>query len=192
MSGTFPTSSGFTGIDFRSENSNLRSDAINGRTQVRKVGGHRWQFTVSFPPMKRAAFGPINSFVQSQEGMLDTFQIVLPEYSHSQETITGTLQASQAQTAGQSAINMDTASGTLKAGDMFKFANHSKVYMATADTALPGTVSFNPPLVASVADNEIVTVNSVPFTVRLNNDIQEAQAGIGGLFRYELDMIEAV
>ena len=75
---------------------------------------------------------------------------------------------------------------------MFKFANHNKVYMATADLAGAGTLSFQPALVASVSDNEILTHDDVPFTVRLNNDVQEYGISTDLTYSYEVDFIEAI
>jgi hypothetical protein len=170
----------------------VRSQAVSGRTQTRKVGGQRFEFTAKFPPMKRATFAPIDAFIESQEGSLDTFQIVLPVLSDSSGSATGTARAAAAGSVGDSTISVDGFTGTLKAGDVFKWSGHSKVYKVISDRDGAGTLSFFPALVAAVADNEVITYNDVPFTVRLNNDIQEFGGGIGSVFSYELDMIEAL
>lgn len=62
--------------------------------------------------------------------------------------------------AGATTIAVDTGSGTIKVGDVVKFANHDDLYVVA--TALSGgeIVLAAPGLRESVADNEAVTVQS--------------------------------
>ena len=85
-------------------------------------------------------------------------------------------------------------------GDFLKFANHTTVYMVAADVTTSSnaaTVKIEPPLISSLADDEGVTYDSVPFTVYLTNDIQEFGA-VGSdnsgnlLYEFELDVEEAL
>lgn len=192
MSGTYPTSPVFNSVNFTSEFFNLSSQTISGRTQVRNIGGQRFTFTASYPAMTRAEFSPVQGFLMAQRGMAETFTIVLPEVSSSSGSVVGTILAGAAASIGDTSIALDGFTGTLKAGDVFKFANHNKVYMATADLAGAGTLSFQPALVASVSDNEILTHDDVPFTVRLNNDVQEYGISLDLTYSYEVDFIEAI
>lgn len=190
MSGTFPSSPGFRAINMRGINRNYVSETTSGRRQARNRGGQQWAFTAQFPPMKRSTFNPILAFVTNQDGAFETFQIVLPELSDASGSVSGSVLANGAASIGDTSLNIDGITGTLASGDFFKFANHSKVYMATADRAGAGSLSFKPPLVAAVADNEAITYDSVPFTVRLENDVQEFDGGVGGIYGFELDMVE--
>jgi len=192
MSGTYPTSPVFNSVNFTSEFFNLSSQTISGRTQVRNIGGQRFTFTAAYPAMTRAEFSPVQGFLMAQRGMAETFTIVLPEVSSSSGSVVGTILAGAAASIGDTSIALDGFTGTLKAGDVFKFANHNKVYMATADLAGAGTLSFQPALVASVLDNEILTHDDVPFTVRLNNDVQEYGISTDLTYSYEVDFIEAI
>jgi hypothetical protein len=192
MSGTYPTSPVFNSVNFTSEFFNLSSQTISGRTQVRNIGGQRFTFTASYPAMTRAEFSPVQGFLMAQRGMAETFTIVLPEVSSSSGSVVGTILAGATASIGDTSIALDGFTGTLKAGDVFKFANHNKVYMATADLAGAGTLSFQPALVASVSDNEILTHDDVPFTVRLNNDVQEYGIATDLTYSYEVDFIEAI
>ena len=54
------------------------------------------------------------------------------------------------------------------------------------------TVTIEPPLTTALANDSVVTYDSVPFTVALTNDIQEIQLQQTGLFQYEIDMIEVI
>jgi hypothetical protein len=192
MSGTYPTSPVFNSVNFTSEFFNLSSQTISGRTQVRNIGGQRFTFTAAYPSMTRAEFSPVQGFLMAQRGMAETFTIVLPEVSSSSGSVVGTILAGAAASIGDTSIALDGFTGTLKAGDVFKFANHNKVYMATANLAGAGTLSFQPALVASVLDNEILTHDDVPFTVRLNNDVQEYGISTDLTYSYEVDFIEAI
>lgn len=192
MSGTFPSSPGIRQATPRNRNFNNRSESVSGREQVRNRGGQRWEFTLQFPPMKRATWAPIDAFLTDQEGGLDTFQIVLPELSDSSGSASGTALTNATGAIGATSIAVDGFTGSLKAGDFIKFASHEKVYKLTADRSGAGTMSFKPGLVAAVANNEGITYNSVPFTVRQSGDVQEWEAGIGGIFNFELDIREAL
>lgn len=192
MSGTYPTSPVFTSANFRSEFFNLSSQTISGRTQVRNIGGQRFTFSAAYPPMTRAEFAPVMGFIMAQRGMAETFTIVLPEVSSSSGSVSGTISAAAAGSIGDTSIAVDGFTGTLKAGDVFKFANHAKVYMATADRSGSGALSFQPALVAAVPDNNAITHDNVPFTVRINNDVQEYSISTDLTYTYEVDFIEAI
>ena len=59
------------------------------------------------------------------------------------------------------------------------------------------TLTIEPPLIAALADDSVVTYDNVPFTVYITNDIQEFGA-IGStaegdlLYEFELDVEEAL
>jgi len=192
MSGTYPTSPVFTSMNFRSEFFNLSSQTISGRMQVRNIGGQRFGFSAVYPPMSRSEFAPVIGFVMAQRGMAETFTIVLPEISSANGTVSGTMLSSAAGSIGDTSIAVDGLTGTLNVGDVFKFANHNKVYWATADRAGAGTLSFQPALVSAVLDNEVITYDNVPFTVRLANDVQEFSIATDLHSSYEVDFIEAI
>jgi len=189
VSGTFPTSPGFRAINMRSINLNYRSESVSGRTQVRNRGGQKWAFTASFPQLTRAEFGPVSAFIANQDGAFETFQITLPVLSTMRGSVTGTGLVNGATGLGATTIPVDGFTGTLKAGDFVKFG-HTKVYMLTADKTDAGNITIKPPLVATIANNETFIYTAVPFTVRLDNDVQEWGASPGPFFNYEIDFTE--
>ena len=135
MSGTYPTTPIFSTIGFRSVNYNLSSQSISGRTQVRNIGGQRFEFSAQYTRMTRSEFAPILVFTMAQRGSAETFTIVLPQISSKSGDASGTILVNGAADIGATTVGVDGVTGTLKAGDMVKFANHSKVYMLTADRA---------------------------------------------------------
>lgn len=192
MSGTYPASPEASRINITSLNLNLMSESLSGRRQVRGIGSQRWAITASYNPMTRAEFAPVYTFIIKQRGMFESFQFVPPVVAVQSGTASGSKKVNGALSIGATSMNLQGGSGTLKAGDFFKFANHSKVYMFTADRNGNGNVTFEPPLIATVADDEGLVITNVPFTVRLNNDVQQYSLVGYERYIYEVDMVEAI
>lgn len=192
MAGTYPSTPEFQAINLESRHANISSQTISGRMQIRSLGSQRWSFSARYNSMTRAEFQPVYAFVISQQGMLGTFQIVPPVIGSTSGTATGTMLANGNALIGDSTIAVDGITGTIKAGDLVKFASHSKVYMVTADLDGAGDLTIEPALLQNVTDNSEVTYNSVPFTMRLSNDIQQYSLNANEQYQYEIDMIEVI
>lgn len=199
MSGTFPSAPGFKSAQLSSVQPIIEDIAQSGKRQSRIIAGHLWEITCEFPPMTRAEFAPLYAFAISQRG--DAFQIVLPHLATPQGVATGTPLVDGVHAAGDAAIDIDgwtpSTTGIIKAGDILKFSSHTKVYMVTADAdsgASPGlaSVAIEPPLIYPLADNEAVTVNSVPFTVASKNGVQEFKTKNPSIYSYALDLAESI
>lgn len=147
--------------------------------------------------MLRERFAPLWAFLLAQRGQYETFQIVLPApYGTPRGTWAGSPAVDGGSQTGRS-INLDgfSAGATIKAGDLFKFANHSKVYIATADAVANGSgqvagLAIEPALMTSPADGEALTSSSVPFTMALSSDIGESSVMPGGIFSFQLELLE--
>ena len=192
MSGTYPITQSFNAVGFTSVFYNLSSTSLSGRTQVRNIGGQRVEFTATYPTLTRSEFAPIAAFIMAQRGMAEEFTIVLPEISSKSGDATGTVLTSLSEAIGQTVISIDGLTGTLKAGDMIKFSNHNKVYMIVSDRAGNGDLAIQPSLTVAVPNNTEITYDNVPFTVRLNNDVQTYDLGLASMLDYEVDFIEAI
>jgi len=186
----YPTTPKFTAAGVESYDPTLVSEAISGRIQSRKVGSQQWKFTASYAPLTRSEFAPVWAFLASQRGRHGIFTIILPELSASSGNPSGTVTTSAA-LVGTSAVTVASLTGTLKAGDFFKFSGHDKVYMLTADRAGAGSISFIPELVSAVGSEQLI-YNDVPFTVRMANDVQSYKVGKEMLFSNEVDLVEAI
>jgi len=191
MSGTYPTQPEFRAINVSSNHSNLFSETVSGRVQVRSLGGQRWSFTAQYNPMTREEFQPVFAFVMSQQGRLGSFGIVPPVVGSTSGTATGTALVNGATAAGSTTVPVDGFAGTIKAGDFIKFS-HGKVYMVTADRDGPGSIDIEPALVQNVADGEEMVYKNVTFTMRLSNDVQEYGLNSNEYYEYEIDMIEVI
>lgn len=194
MSGTYPTSPEFRSMNFSSEQRTITSTTDSGKMFSVQVDGQRFKFSASYPPMARSDFAPVLAFIMKQRSRKETFQIALPDLKNAKGDVSGTVLVNGSHSAGDTTIDVDGMTGTLKAGDFVKFS-HDKVYMVVADaTASAGsaTLTIEPPLREALADNSSVTYDDVEFTVRLDNDIQEFNVAMDGYYRYEVDFIEAL
>ena len=191
MSGTYPASPEFSAVKLESLQPNLVTETRTGRRQVRSVGGQRWAFTAKYNDLTRAEFMPVYAFVIAQAGQFETFTIVPPVIGSTAGTATGSVTSSAA-SIGATSVTISGLTGTLKAGDFVKFASHSKVYMVAADRSGNGSLSILPALVAAAGSGGAVTYNSVPFTVRLNNDVQSYSLSGYERYNYEVDLVEAL
>ena len=197
MSGTFPTNPGFEAVNFNINTPTLTSDTISGKRRRVGMGHSFYTFTVKFPSVREVDMGGVLGFVAAQYAGLESFQIVLPNVSYSKNsyikdgTTTGTISTTATIAAGTNevAISSVTSGQFLKAGDFFKFANHGKVYMCTEDYTT-GTLKFSGRTVEDVPSGTAIVYNAVPFTVVLENEVQQYNVGIGGISTMSLDMRE--
>ena len=196
MSGTYPTTPEFRSINFASEQKTLTSTTDSGKMFSTQVDGQRFKFSATYPPMSRSDFAPVIAFIMKQRSQKETFQISLPDIKNAKGNVSGTVLVKNAHSAGDTTITVDAMTGTLKAGDLVKFAGHNKVYMvvsdATADGSNEATLTIEPPLRSAVSDNAVVTYDGIEFTVRLTNDLQEFSTDDLDTFRFEVDFIEAL
>jgi hypothetical protein len=199
MAGAFPISnSKFQTLGIRSLQNTLMSKSISGKRFARQIDGQRFGFTANIITAKRSdVYGELMAFIMKQRSQKETFTIVPPEISNARGTASGTPNGTAS--AGDTSITLGgTGTGTLKAGDYIKFANHDKVYMVVADQSdiSTGTLTIEPPLREAVSSSDI-TYDSVPFTVYLINQMQEF-GGVGSdkdgnvLYKFELDVEESL
>jgi hypothetical protein len=201
MSGTYPVSyKGFQTVDFQINTPSLITQTFSGKTRRLGQGHQYYTFGVKYPQLVTRDFGPILAFVAAQAGPVDSFTIVLPDVSYSKAAnaaAIGSPVTQAALTAGQktcvvSGLTPNT-NQVLRAGDFFKFANHTKVYMAVADLNANGsgvgTLNFAGALVESVGSGVALITDQVPFTVCIDSDVQEFSLE-PGMTSFEIKMRE--
>ena len=200
MSGQFPTSPNFRSLNFKDNRPTLVNQTLSGKKQVRQIGGQYFSFTVQMPPLQQERAQEVFAFLQKQKGSFEDFTIVAPLDNLGAGKAETDIQVVGAHTSGDASIVLDgfTASqtGALKAGDIIKFANHSKVYMVQSDIDSDGTgaltVLISPNLVASLADNEAVTVNKPSFTVYLESNEIMYSTDASGFYSISFDVREVI
>lgn len=206
MAGAFPISnSKFETLGIKSIQDTIISKSVSGKKLARQIDGQRWAFTVSIKTGTRAdVYGELMAFIVKQRSGKENFTIVPPEVKDARGNESSTVLVNGNHAVGDTTIAMDGHQNdnphAFKSGDFIKFASHSKVYMVVADvqaSSNASTVTIEPPLVSTVADDSVVTYNNVPFTVYLTNDIQNF--GATGttkdgklIYTFEMDVEEAL
>ena len=199
MSGAFPISNAkFESLGIKSIQNTIISKSQSGKKLARQIDGQRFAFTARVIVAKRSdVYGELMAFIIKQRSGKENFTIVPPEVEDARGTASGTPHGTAS--AGATSITLGgTGTGTLKAGDFIKFANHDKIYMVVADQSdiSTGSLTIEPPLTTAVSSSDI-TYDNVPFTVHLTNDIQEfgvvgADNSGNALYQFEFDVEEAL
>ena len=199
MAGAFPISTAkFQSLGIKSIQNTIISKTVSGKKLARQIDGQRWSFTARVITAKRSdVYGELMAFIIKQRSGKENFTIVPPELEDARGTASGTPNGTAS--AGATSITLGgSGTGTLKAGDFIKFANHDKVYMVVADQSdiSTGSLTIEPPLTTAVSSSDI-TYDNVPFTVYLTNDIQEfgvvgADKDGNALYQFEFDVEESL
>ena len=200
MSGQFPTSPNFRSLNFKDNRPTLLNQTLSGKRQVRQIGSQYFSFTVQMPPLQQEKAQEVFAFLQKQKGSFEDFTIVAPLDNLGAGKAETDIQVVGSHIAGDASINLDgfTASqaNALKAGDLVRFNNHSKVYMVTdnIDAESDGTLTLTiePNLVASLADNEAVIVNKPKFKVYLESNEIMYSTDASGFYNISFDVREVI
>ena len=196
---TFPTNIGLNALTLKSVSPTLKTESRSFRRHTSRIPTHRWEAMIKTSPLPNSEFRDLWAFINSLEGSFSNFELEIPRYSTPRGSHSGTPLAAALTVGGSKTINVSgyTASITniAKAGDLIKFAGHSKVYQITQDASSDingdATLTLNTGLIEDVAFNEALTTNNVPFTFALRNDPQEFKASSNSnLISVELDLIE--
>jgi hypothetical protein len=199
MSGTYPSSPAFETVNFKINTPTLTTETLSGKRRRVGMGHSFYTFSAKYSNIKAYDFGPIIAFQASQYGPLESFQIVLPQISYSKSPTppSTTPQTSATVAAGVNSVALSNCGNTktvLAAGDYFKFNNHTKVYMCVTDcisnSGGAATLFFSGSLVSAVPSGTQLTITAVPFTVILDNDVQEYSTGTGGISTMSVDLRE--
>jgi hypothetical protein len=200
MSGIFPSSPTPRDVAISTNQNTIVTTTASGRRQARQIDGQRFRLRLRFPVMTRTEFAPINAFVMKQRSQMESFTYSPPTISSALGVASGVISVNGAISAGVTSVAIDgmanSTSGIFKAGDYFRFTGQTKVYMVMADVSSngsgQGTLTFEPPLRANVADNAVLIYSNVDFTVGLTGDIQEFNISTENYFQYEIDLIEVL
>ena len=200
MSGTFPSSPAPRDVAISTNQNTIVTTTASGRRQARQIDGQKFRLRLRFPVMTRTEFAPILAFIMKQRSQMESFQYTPPSVDDALGVASGVISVNGAISAGVTSVAIDgmanSTSGVFKAGDFFRFTGQSKVYMIVADVSSngsgQGTLTFEPPLRANVADNAVLIYSNVDFTVGLTGDIQEFNISTENYFQYEVDLIEVL
>ena len=167
---------------------------LNGIEQRASGTGQYYRITAEYSNLTQAQVRQIMAHMAGESGPLNSFTFQLPTYLG---TITGSgaSMGTVGTTAiGSSSVSLTVGSGSspyFKAGDLFKFANHTKVYQATADSTTTSLV-FKPPVRATVPTSTAITTTSLSMTVRYATDNQEFSINTDQYSSFSIEFIEVL
>jgi hypothetical protein len=192
----FPSTTGFTTLDFTSNQNTRVTVAVSGKTQRLQTGSQYWSFSLKSPKKTRADVMSDYAFLVAQNGQASSFTITPPEIASTRGTASGTITINDTYGAGGSTVKGNGASGTLKKGDVIKFSNHDKVYMIMEDVDMDisseDSFEIHPPLVTDIDNTTTITYNNVPFKVYLTGDNIRYATSTDGLYQYEIKVNEEI
>jgi hypothetical protein len=195
--GALPTVQGPAGATLTSVQPTRLSVSHSLKRQARTSGAQRWAIAINWSPMRRSVFMQFYAFLIGQRGQADTFTCTLAGHTAPQGLWTGTPVVSGASQTGRSVTLSGfpgSQTGIAKAGDLIKFAGHTKVYMVTADanSNVSGiaALSIEPALLQSPANAEAVVSSNVPFTVALAADNLDMALSPGLLTPLAISVVE--
>lgn len=195
----FPTDPSFQSVNFKLTTPAQVSETMNGKTRRVGMGVSYYNWEVKYASLTPQQYGQVIGFLGRTLGQQYSFEIILPKISYSKAAnqTTSTPQTSAAATIGATSVALSNCGNTknvLAAGDLFKFANHSKVYMAVdncvSNSGGVATLFFSCPLQSAVPSATSLVITAVPFTAILAEDTQEFDIGIGGITSVSLSMRE--
>jgi hypothetical protein len=195
----FPSSPSFQSVNFKVNTPTLMSETFSGKMRRVGQGVSYYSWEVQYPNLSPLDAGTVVGYVSQCLGPQFSFEIILPEISYTKLTgQTANTPQAGANTAVGATNLLITGCGAnakvLAAGDLFKFNNHSKVYMCvspvTANSSGVATVYFTSPLVQPVTAGTGLKITAVPFTAILDQDVQEWDVGFGGITSMTLSMRE--
>lgn len=188
MSGTYPADPVPQDLAVRSVQPTDVSVAHNLRKIRQSRGVQRWSLEFFYPPLTRDKLAILHAFAMAQRGQLEAFDVTLPIVGTGRSAYTASsVTVHTTAAAGDSAIVTtgwpSSVSGVVRAGDMLTFANHTKVYLVTADAHSSGgvaTIAIVPQLIEPVAGGTSVKRESVSMRCTLTHDDLEYTIMPGG------------
>tara|TARA_Y100000114_G_scaffold98214_1_gene91410 strand:+ start:2195 stop:3082 length:888 start_codon:yes stop_codon:yes gene_type:complete len=133
------TGPGFASIKFTSEAPIMKSRTNSGRVVSRAIVGHQWKIALTYNPLTRAEFEPVNSFLMSRRGGLVPFFLSLPQYRVPQDS---TFASHIDPTGTDSAITVNLVAGNLIVGNSYiiQTANSTNFALIGASASTAGLV----------------------------------------------------
>ncbi len=145
---------------------------LNGTVQTVEFPGARWMLTATLPPMPRATAAEWQAFFVKLRGLANRFYAGDPNAKTPRGTALGTPLVNGGSQTGVTLVTdgwTPSQAQALLPGDYFQVGTELKMVVATtvADGTGAATITFEPPLRASPADNAPIITSSPVCTMRL-------------------------
>lgn len=157
-------------------NTTLFQSPLSGAVQTVEMPGARWQFRMSYADLEEADAALLQGFLAQLRGQAGRFYLYNLARPTPRGSVPGTpLVKGASQTGATLATDGWTPSqtGILKVGDFFKIGNELKMVVGAdvnSDGAGEATITFEPPIRSSPADNSAVATSSPTAVFKLTSD----------------------
>ena len=175
---------------------------FTGQEQVYRNQGEWWEGEINFRPTRRVDARLIQAFLAEMRGKFGTFLYGDPDaIALGRMGVGGTVTVNGANQTGNSLIvdGMTTSTNNiLMAGDYFQLGTglSARLYMATqplnSNGSGQGTITFEPALRASPADNAAVIVTAPRGLFRLSENAAQWDADQSNVYNISLAFREAL
>ena len=172
----------------------ITSATLNGIEQRSSGTGQYYRITATYTALSQAQIRQIMAHVAQHSGPLDSFTFELPSYYG---TITGngtSMGSNQTRAVGATSSTITIGAGSqpvMKAGDLFKFASHDKIYQIITDTSTT-SISFRPALRTAHTSSSALTTTGLSMTVRYATDNTEFAINTDLFSNLTLEFIEVL
>lgn len=170
------------------------SSSLSGSVQTVELPGARWKISFTMENLAEADSALLQAFMVKLRGRAGRFYLHNFARSEPRGTQRGTpLVKGALQTGTTLVIDACTVGATLLAGDFFAVNGELKMVVAdaTADGAGEMSLTFEPPLRSSPADNDALTLSSPTATFMLAGDEMKWGTQPGKFSTFAVDAIEA-
>lgn len=201
---------GFAKVKFRSSSDTQVSRTKSGRGVTASPSYHMWAFDISYNPMTRDEFDPVSTFLESREGRLKPFYVILPQHSRPKDAnfANNSLTASATPAGSPTIMINGVAKGEPSPGDFFTITdstdiNHKKAYkvlrVETASTYKSGTTAptlsqrrvwTRPPISRNVSSGAVLNFVDPKFRVIQTSDTMEYDLETDNLYQFSLSLEE--
>jgi len=177
-------------------NTQAFTSPLNNTVQTLELAGARWAATLNFTNLTETQARPLIAFLAKLRGMANRATV----YDHSytvQGVATGTPRVKGASQTGASLITDGWTFSTtniLKAGDLIGVNSelHMVVADVNSDSGGNATLTIEPPLRSSPADNDTITVTNPTAVMRLVDDSQNSwSVGLAKFYNLQISFIES-
>ena len=167
------------------------NQSLSGKRDVLIREASYWMIDFSSRNYAYDDIRSVHAFLNSLDGMYMPFDLVLPEISYKKgaaEVANGYSNVEVSSVIGSKTILLRrlkaNVSKSFKAGDLIRFANHSKVYQIVEDADSTSSGMATIKLHTALQNNQIGSgtiafIDSVPFTVQLERDAQSISLSPG-------------
>lgn len=146
-------------------------DSISLRRSSNSQDVQRWEIKTNLMPSSDSANFLLHSVLNGHSEVFDAYmpQVYRPSKA---STAVGVSTVSEFTGRGSAAVKIGGFTGTIYKGEFVRFANHNKVYLATANITAGGNyISIFPKLLVPVPSNTVMTYgNDVIFRARYDTD----------------------